>query len=250
MILLEDSWEADDIKEYASRHHIDLIEMTPDELYAMSSDDFIHETYFCNTDIVQYHLRKLGLETKIIPDCYDSRFGKFYQRQILKMPFSEIGRRASGLGSKLPVFVKPYANDKSFDGTVYSGRPDDFFGGVPPDDILCYVAEPIKILSEYRLLVGNGKKYGIGYICGVRMDDIPINPYINAAGNSYLCIDIGLTKNGWVVVEINPPFSLDDHDIQLDDYMAFCIDACAFITGTYESRDLSGRIQAMAEIDH
>jgi hypothetical protein len=51
--------------------------------------------------------------------------------------------------------------------------------------------------------------------------------------DDFKCIDIGLVQNGdnydWCVVEINPPFSLDDYDIPFEEYIQFCIDACLYI---------------------
>ena len=57
---LEDTWtddgEADDIIEYANKMNIRITVLSPSELYKMSSNEFFSGIYFCNTDIVQYHM--------------------------------------------------------------------------------------------------------------------------------------------------------------------------------------------------
>ncbi len=58
-----------------------------------------------------------------------------------------------------------------------------------------------------------------------------INELIKTTEDDFRCIDIGYLSetNEWVVVEINPPFSLDDYKINLTDYMNFCIGACKWL---------------------
>lgn len=87
-----------------------------------------------------------------------------------------------------------------------------------------------------RLLIGNGKLYGHGHICKAKTDlylkEMDIQKLIDLTGDSYRCIDIGLVMKPtykWMIVEINPPFSLDDHQIPLNNYMEFCIDACSYL---------------------
>ena len=44
--------------------------------------------------------------------------------------------------------------------------------------------------------------------------------------NDFLCIDIGFNDEiGWFIVEINTPYSIDQYDIHINDYMKFCIDS-------------------------
>jgi len=48
--------------------------------------------------------------------------------------------------------------------------------------------------------------------------------------NNFRCIDIGMNQsNQWFIVEINPPFSLDNHTIDMNQYIEFCIDSCQYI---------------------
>ena len=69
IVLLEDSWDADDIK----NHYEKVYELSQENLYNLDSKLFINSIYFCCTDIVQYHLNKLGIEG-IVPDTYDNTF--------------------------------------------------------------------------------------------------------------------------------------------------------------------------------
>jgi hypothetical protein len=60
-----------------------------------------------------------------------------------------------------------------------------------------------------------------------------INDLINLTGEKFRCIDICLIKQNnqlkWGIVEINPPFSLDDYEILFENYIDFCIDSCNYI---------------------
>lgn len=226
IILLEDTWEAEDIKIYFSNFkEYNVIELSVDELFKYDSNEFFKTIYFCNTDIVQFHLNKLN-KTNLIPDTYDKIFNKFYLREIKISKFKNI---------KSGNFIKPINNNKLFDGQIYIDD-DKFIGTLPSPESLVYESNKITFLCEYRLLIGNNKLYGFGFIQGlypnIKSSSINIiNDIINITNERYLCIDIGYIKeyNKWGIVEINPPFSLDDHKILLDDYMSFCIDSCKYI---------------------
>jgi len=118
-------------------------------------------------------------------------------------------------------------------------------------NINVYIAEVVKFHSEYRLLVGNGKLYGCGYIEGE--DIIPqsfietivkkVTPENPDSDYPKFCgVDVGLLRftqsypvkeydlpptnlpPKWVVVEINPPFALEDYGIPISDYFQFTLD--------------------------
>ena len=217
--LIEDTWNATDIIQYAIDHNIEYKELSQDALYAMDSNEFLQHVYFCSTDIVQKHLHRN------IPDCYDSRYSHLFKRTISKSLFKDI--------KPGNVFIKPQGNNKSFDGTIFNSYDDFYLTGktIPEPETPCYVVNVIKLLSEYRLLIGNNKVYGVGYMTGVKLPIPSLQPYILASGGDFLCVDIGLTPSGWVVVEINPPFSLDDYDIELSSYIQYCIDATEYYHG-------------------
>ena len=225
-VLVEDSWEAEDIVQYCMRDNIECRVLSPKELTELDSNEFMQYVPFCSTDIVRQHLVCAG-QTERIPDTYETVYRPYLHREIRKVPFSEVVP-----GS----FVKPIANDKSFDGQVYYDD-ERFLGPLPSAQTEVYTCEAMRVLSEYRLLIGNHRLYGRGYMSGARIDDLlpksMIEELVNLTDN-YRCVDIGYVKfltgagagtSRWVVIEINPAFSLDDYDIPLADYMQFCLDA-------------------------
>jgi hypothetical protein len=216
-VLLEDSWEAEDIVQYCNTHHIKCYVLSPEQITSLSKEEFMQYVPFCSTDIVRKHVQP--------PDTYEEIYRPYFYREIKKVPFSEIVHG---------MFVKPIGNDKSFDGQVYYDN-DCFLGPLPDAQTEVYGCEGMKVLSEYRLLIGKHRLYGQGYMSGARIDDLlpksMIEELVNLTDN-YRCIDIGFVKfrtgsplsSRWVVIEINPAFSLDDYNIPLNNYMEFCID--------------------------
>lgn len=236
--IIEDTWtyegEADDIINYATQHNIEYEILNVEQLYNFNSNIFLNNIYFCNTDIVQYHLSKIG-KINLVPNTYDNRFNKFYNRNIEIMTVKEFDDKFRGINK----FIKPYDNNKDFDGRVVNNISDFELYGVkiPELNKKIYCCDPIVFLSEVRLLIGNNKLYGHGHICKNKIDNYLndtefIDGIISLTNGKYLCIDIGYTFNEklkifqWIIIEINPPFSLDDHEIPFNNYINFCIDAC------------------------
>jgi hypothetical protein len=239
IFILEDTWtsnsEADDIINYAKINNIECKILSVRELYDYNSYDFLKSIYFSNTDIVQYHLCRIN-RMDLIPNTYDERFNIFFvNRQIEKMSLAEFDKKYQGTIK----FIKPYDNNKDFDGRLISNITDfESYGiQIPNLNKQIYCADPILFLSEVRLLIGNNKLYGHGHICKNKIDNYLddkkfIQQIINLSEGDYLCVDIGfmfdekLKKFCWTIIEINPPFSLDDYNIPFPDYIKFCIDAC------------------------
>jgi hypothetical protein len=222
---------------------------TVDELLRIPSSKFLESIYFCNTDIVQSHITQhFGKDVicDIIPDCYEKQYHSLLHRNIQRCKFGDIDWTASTNG----IFVKPYLNNKEFDGMVIKSPSDYGERGypIPDSEIECYTSDIVKFASEYRLLIGNGKLYGIGNLFGENLDGIDDNAFtiikerlVLLTGDKFRCVDIGFVPNKckWLVVEINPPFSLDDHGIPLNMYMEFCIDACRWITAKTAKQQVS-----------
>ena len=241
IFIIENTWtidgEANDIINYTNNNKIECKILSVDELYEYDSINFIKNcVYFCNTDIVQYHLKKIN-KTNVIPNTYDEKFNNFYMRNIETMTVQEFDNKYKNIEK----FIKPYNNNKEFDGRVITNMSDFELYGVkiPNLNTKIYCCDPIIFLSEVRLLIGSNKLYGHGHICKNKIDTYLsdknlINQIITATNGEYYCIDIGLAKINnvfqWIIIEINPPFSLDDHEIQFNDYINFCIDACKFIS--------------------
>ena len=162
---LEDTWtddgEADDIIEYANKMNIRITVLSPSELYKMSSNEFFSGIYFCNTDIVQYHMNNTN-NIHLVPDTYENVYEKYYMRFIEKMTFSEYIKKYNGTKR----FIKPATNNKDFDGRVITNIDEftEYHISMPRSEQLIYTSEPLQILSEIRLLIGDNKLYGHGHI--------------------------------------------------------------------------------------
>jgi hypothetical protein len=231
----EDWWDDDDIIRYAMKHKHKLVIKSHKELYNMDSEELLKNVYFCNTEIIQHHLAKLNA-THLIPDTYEEIYKNLYNREIDRMTFGELMEKYKGK----PKFIKPINNDKSFDGRIFTGINDftDFCQDVPENDTMIYVTEPITILLEARLLVGNNKLYGhciTNNLAKIKsffpnyLESDLVKKIISMTDN-FRCIDIGMNCcNEWFIVEINPPFSLDNHTIDMNQYIEFCIDSCQYI---------------------
>lgn len=236
-ILIEDNWiediesiESDDIIKFINKNNYTYSIKTYDELLDIDSNSFFDTLCLCNTEIIQYHLEKLN-KLNCVPDTYEPIYKYYFYRNIEKMSFRDFTKKY--LGTK--KFIKPCKNNKLFDGKVVKDLTDftDFCIDIPEDNTEIYVTDPIKILCEVRLLIGNNKLYGYGYISTKKdnsyLKSDLINDLIKITNNKFRCIDIGLSiinnKKKWIVIEINPPFSLNNYDIDIKSYIDFCIDS-------------------------
>lgn len=245
-VLLEDSWQAQDIVDYCAQNAIRCDVVSANVLKQMKARDFLKQTYFCSTEIVQQHLQTVGHED-FVPDTYEKAYDQFFCRPILRSTLKEVDFTGG------PRFVKPVGNCKEFEGTVIASLSD--FIVCPSLFCDVYNTAPIYFVSEYRLLIGNGRLYGLGHMCKALVEQMDAcaadgldqiaQELVIATGNGFRCIDVGLAEKTmsassakWIVVEINPPFSLDDYGIPLPQYMSFCIDACAYIAREIEKKRL------------
>ncbi len=231
--ILEKEWEADDIIDYCNNNNIECKEMSQDEIYNMNNIFKNNYTLFCHTDIIQKNLNKYNsvhILSDFIPDTYHVDFKEFYKRNIDKTEFSNLDKNII----TYPYFVKSVGNDKSIDGTVVKNMDDLLWLCIVnkvnlQSKQMVYITEVVDFICEYRLLIGGNKIYGIGYQRGKKMT-IPqdfIKELIQISKGRFFCIDCGYitSKSEWAVIEINPPYSLDQFDIPLNDYISFCVDA-------------------------
>lgn len=172
------------------------------------------------------NMKKITLDT-ICPDTYESTYKEFYCRSIEKVKIENIILTDC-------IFIKPVKNNKLFDGHVIRTQLeiDNLKYNYP--NLIVYKSDVINIISEYRLLIGNGKLYGSGHMKGLKFDNlnnIDINKLIELVSDKFRCIDIGYVDNSekWIIIEINPMYSLDNYDISINAYMEFCIDSCKWI---------------------
>ncbi|MEM7676654.1 MAG: ATP-grasp domain-containing protein [Myxococcota bacterium] len=135
--------------------------------------------------------------------CYPEEFRPFYGRQIRLITIEEFQKENRRL------FVKP-KDFKIFNGGVqrFSDIEPYLPAGKSFDEILCYVAEPIEILAEYRCFVHRGELVGVQHAYGnfhIYPDTAEIQTWISQYTSQPVayCLDVGLTKNGQIVVEVN-----------------------------------------------
>ncbi|CAH6419387.1 ATP-grasp domain [uncultured virus] len=240
--------DADDIVAYCKDHNYECRILPGIEIAELSPDEFFEYIPFCDTRTFQSQLTKIRLDY-LIPDTYSPEFQKFYRRNICKTTSTELANIA------YPYFIKSACNNKMIDGMVVRNDEDLkdlwIFNQVKPDDNLSvYVCEVVSFVSEYRLLIGNNVLYGCGFQMGNDKQQIPssfINEIVSSTKGNFLCIDVGCisernqwtntqTEPGcvikadpkqnlfWAIVEVNPPFSIDDFGIPLDDYIQYAID--------------------------
>lgn len=226
-ILIEEEWQANDIIEYCKEKNLNYRILSYDEIANLSADEFFEGPFFCNTNIVQKNLFIKNIPEKI-PDTYPDFLNNLYKRSIKKITFGDINKL------KYPYFIKSTKNNKKISGsTIKNSTEQDNLWTInnisPTKDLELYVSEIVGFYVEYRLLIGNNKIYGTGFQQGNNKIDPDIDfikNILELCGDHFYCIDIGYlgAKKGWAIVEVNPPFSLDDYNIPLDNYMEYCID--------------------------
>ena len=205
-IIIQDiwhEWEQDiEIIDYCKENNLEYSILNKDEILKTKGS-----VLFCNVDIISCLFN--------IPDTYDIKYNNFYKRKIERSKIND-------LIFKEKFFIKPVI-DKLFDGIVINSIEElNIY-----KDIEVYTSEYINIISEYRLLIGRNKLYGYSIM---KSNEIQLNEdfikEIVQKTNDFLCIDIGFNDEiGWFIVEINTPYSIDQYDIHINDYMKFCIDS-------------------------
>jgi hypothetical protein len=236
-VILEDTWnyygEAEDIISYCKDNNIICNILSQQEI--LNITNFFNYVFFCSTNIVYQKLKEHNC-INLCPDTYEDVYNEFYSRKIEKVKINEITFTDD-------IFIKPCDNDKSFDGFIAKSQQEiDNLKYLDPNMIV-YKSDIIHITSEYRLLIGNGKLYGSACMKCVKGDYVEtyigsefVDQLIVLTGEKFRCIDIGIGVdiNKWFIIEINPMYSLDDYDMDIKNYMKFCIDSCIFINKKVE----------------
>ncbi len=247
MIIVEEDWDDyDDLIDYFVTSKIPYKIIPHDKIASISTEDFmINGPYFCDTHIIQDKLSAVSLDY-IIPDTYPNVFDNFYKREIIKETYINLKRHT------FPFFIKSTGNDKLISGTVIKNSKELekiwISNGVECDNnLLLYVNKNIiNFRAEYRILIGNNKIYGVGFQKGeksINPDQQFLDSLTSASCKSFYCVDVGYTDNvgskvpesGWVIVEVNPPFSLDSFDIEMKDYVDFAVDFWSFVQSTFKA---------------
>jgi len=233
IINLEAEWEAYDIISYCKTNNIICNVMQSCELDKIDNIDFMQSVPFCNTTIVQKNLMANKLE---IIDTYSPIFNELYGRDIKKMSFGELVWH-----NEFPYFLKLVGNSKEIDGTIIESAHDlnILLNNIPElDSKSFYVSNVVSFNAEYRLFIGNSTLYGMRRQKGFYKEHINkdskdfITQIINKSNNIYCIVDIGFNygTDEWQIVEVNPPFSVDDYGLDINIYMIYCINAWINLT--------------------
>jgi hypothetical protein len=203
--LIEEEWGADALIDEARRRGAPFVEMSRADMRALTRDEFVSFCpVFASTDIVQHH----GVAA---PDTYPPQLAALYHRAIARCRARDI--------AAFPVFIKPVGNAKEWAGRVVHRACD-----LPAPDAEVYTSPVLDFATEHRLLVGGGKLWAQARQRGA--PDPPPYPFVDAvvalAGAAFLCIDVGRAGAQWLVIEVNPPYALDDYDVDVRVYWDYC----------------------------
>ena len=227
-IRLEEEWEAADIIEHCNANGIACHVLAQSDLEDLETHDFLSMPFFCATEVVQHHLKAAELAEKVVPDTYSQNYAPLFGRKIQRISFTDLKGLAQ---TDFPLFFKPASNNKLFDGCVVTDQAhiDEVLEMHDVDkDVAAtmevYVCEVVKFACEKRLFVGAGKIYATGHQFG--KDDTPldsafVDQVAKLSDGKYCAVDIGYlpASSQWVVVEVNPPFALDDWGIATATYL-------------------------------
>jgi hypothetical protein len=238
-VVIQNTWTEEDdqeLLEYCKKY--ETVILSKEEILKLNINNI--KVLFCATKIIQKMITGY-----IVPDTYEKCFSEFYKRNIQLKSLKDC------YNMPMPFFVKPCANDKSFDAMVINKKSDlDYLHSFMSLDKILYTSSIIKLKNEYRLFIGDKKLYGVANSSEYVMDfldlEMKYTKYFNispplefidgilAANTIGFCIvDIGLTSDGtWVVVEVNPPFSISSYDFPINEYFDYCSDAWQYVVKT------------------
>jgi hypothetical protein len=218
-VLIDKSWvdwdDADDILQYYKNEEIKILEVN--EILKMTKKEFTSYIFFVNTDTVRFFLGEPI-------DTYDSRFTQFFNREIKVVKTDEI--------DTFPIFIKPMGNAKEFTGLVINNKTELDQLIELNEDILCnevYSCNVVRVTNPHRLLIGNKKLYGMGKEYksdpDCEIDFEFLSNVLELTNDFFVTIDIGIINGSWGIIELNPWYSIDSWEIDLNIYFTFCEEA-------------------------
>lgn len=160
---------------------------------------------------VRRALSQLGVQPP--PLDYPPQLAKYLGRKIWQTTWAEVRARIDNPG--VPLFVKPYDQDKAFAGYVVSAFRDLIRTAKWPGTMRLWASDVLPFVSEWRFFVRRGQIIGVGHYKGdpLRFPDLSI---VRAAIEDYsedapvaFAIDFGIAEGGGtILVELNDGFSL------------------------------------------
>jgi hypothetical protein len=146
---------------------------------------------------------------------------KYIGRTICEMSFSDVEEYAIlGEPGTFPFFIKPLIDHKLFTGYVVNSKSDLIQAKLrtKPESMIL-VSDCIKIVSEYRCFVLNGKLVGCKNYTGdftvypdFQIIEYAISDYNNSP--AAYSIDFGITRDGrTLLIEMNDGFGLSSYGL-------------------------------------
>jgi len=248
-VVIQDTWNNKDdqeLLEYCKKYRTKIL--SKKEIMEL---DVLHiDVLFCATKIVQKILNTYKYpdtyETKYrCPDTYEKCFQSLYKRHIECITIKECAT------VKLPYFIKPVANDKSFSAMIIKTKNDlKYIETFLNHDQQIYLSNLVELKNEYRLLIGDNKLYGMSnaseYVASFLSIDTDYVKYFNTSPPAdfideilglntigFCVVDVALKSDQtWIVVEVNPPFSISSYDLPIKQYFDYCHAAWTHIVQT------------------
>jgi hypothetical protein len=222
-IIIQDTWSEPDDEELIEyvRNNFILHTKTQEQILVLTCENiYKYKCIFADTKIIQ----KILQDKYDVPICYPDCFTTIYGRKISLMMSDDLTNISK------PIFVKPYTNDKDFESKII--KKDSDLESIKLKTKV-FVSEICNFVNEYRIFIADKKIFaivnsGIYFMDKSRPMDIPqdfINKIIELNIYDYIVVDIGFdTKtNKWLIVEVNPPISLDSYGLEIGKYVEFCI---------------------------
>jgi hypothetical protein len=245
-VVIQDTWNGDDdqeLLEYCKQYQTKILSKKE----IMELDVSQIKVLFCATKIIQKVLGKYRCsdtyEKYRCPDTYEKCFEPLYKRNIECMTIKDCHKL------KLPFFIKPAKNDKSFDAMIIKTSDDlKYAKSYLNDERQIYVSDVLTLKNEYRLFIGNNQLYGIAnaseYVASFLSIDFDYLKYFNTLPPDdfidqvlklnkigFCVVDVAMTSDQtWVVVEVNPPFAISSYDLPIDKYFEYCCASWSHIT--------------------
>lgn len=161
---------------------------------------------------VHFALRQLGVTAPVI-DFPESLRG-FLGRDVRETTLGEVRGRFAG-DDPAPLFVKPRATQKAFDGSVFTAFRDLIPTAHLADDVPVWVSDTVVFVAEWRYFVHRHEIIGVGQYRGDPFTH-PDAAVVRAAVEAFrgeapaaYGIDLGVTADGrTLLVEVNDAYSL------------------------------------------
>jgi len=226
-MFVQNNWNEEDDKElheYLQNEYPSYKQINETDVMKLSLDDV--DCLFCDTNIILKFLKKNTILTPI--ETYPDELAKFYNRDIKTIKVKDIPK-------KYPYFIKPKANDKSFNGSLIEGDMIrdymiEIIGNVEEEIYFC---KALKFANEFRIYVADYKQFGMidcteflinkedQYIIDPPQDFI--NDILKDNPYPFCIIDVSMMTDGtWCLMEVNPPYALMSYGFPIDKYVEYC----------------------------